>query len=65
MEMEMELLVGMWNLSATHDISGARCRVHRDDALYQATEDQQGLCVATSPLPPYIYLYASPVSSLI
>uniref|UniRef100_A0A0D9VUW6 Suppressor of white apricot N-terminal domain-containing protein n=1 Tax=Leersia perrieri TaxID=77586 RepID=A0A0D9VUW6_9ORYZ len=23
--------------------SGARCRVHRDDALYQATEDQQGL----------------------
>lgn len=46
-------------------VSGARCRVHRDDALYQATEDQQGLCVATSPLPPYIYLYASPVSSLI
>jgi arginine/serine-rich splicing factor 16 len=26
-------------------VSGARCRVHRDDALYQATEDQQGLCV--------------------
>uniref|UniRef100_A0A0E0D1R4 Suppressor of white apricot N-terminal domain-containing protein n=1 Tax=Oryza meridionalis TaxID=40149 RepID=A0A0E0D1R4_9ORYZ len=24
-------------------VSGARCRVHRDDALYQATEDQQGL----------------------
>lgn len=22
---------------------GSRCRVHRDDALYQATEDQQGL----------------------
>jgi hypothetical protein len=26
-------------------VSGTRCRVHRDDALYQATEDQQGLCV--------------------
>ncbi|CAD6203933.1 unnamed protein product [Miscanthus lutarioriparius] len=24
-------------------VSGTRCRVHRDDALYQATEDQQGL----------------------
>ncbi|XP_040242906.1 uncharacterized protein [Aegilops tauschii subsp. strangulata] len=24
-------------------VSGARCRVHRDDSLYQATEDQQGL----------------------
>ncbi|XP_062211472.1 uncharacterized protein LOC133912643 isoform X2 [Phragmites australis] len=24
-------------------VTGARCRVHRDDALYQATEDQQGL----------------------
>ncbi|KAM3292308.1 hypothetical protein ACQJBY_036270 [Aegilops geniculata] len=23
-------------------VSGARCRVHRDDSLYQATEDQQG-----------------------
>lgn len=22
---------------------GSRCRIHRDDALYQATEDQQGL----------------------
>lgn len=22
---------------------GTRCRIHRDDALYQATEDQQGL----------------------
>ena len=27
------------------EVSGARCRVHRDDSLYQATEDQQGLCV--------------------
>ncbi|VAH91447.1 unnamed protein product [Triticum turgidum subsp. durum] len=25
------------------EVSGARCRVHRDDSLYQATEDQQGL----------------------
>lgn len=24
-------------------VSGARCRVHRDDSLYQATEDQRGL----------------------
>ncbi|KAF8698680.1 hypothetical protein HU200_034929 [Digitaria exilis] len=24
-------------------VSGTRCRVYRDDALYQATEDQQGL----------------------
>ncbi|KAK3151831.1 hypothetical protein QOZ80_3AG0251210 [Eleusine coracana subsp. coracana] len=24
-------------------VSGTRCRVHRDNALYQATEDQQGL----------------------
>ncbi|XP_066333603.1 uncharacterized protein [Miscanthus floridulus] len=24
-------------------VSSTRCRVHRDDALYQATEDQQGL----------------------
>jgi len=24
-------------------VSGSRCRVYRDDALYQATEDQQGL----------------------
>jgi arginine/serine-rich splicing factor 16 len=29
-------------------VSGTRCRVHRDDALYQATEDQQGLCVSLS-----------------
>ncbi|ONL98721.1 Splicing factor arginine/serine-rich [Zea mays] len=32
-------------------VSGTRCRVHRDDALYQATEDQQGLCVP-NPLSP-------------
>uniref|UniRef100_A0A0D3EVU9 Uncharacterized protein n=1 Tax=Oryza barthii TaxID=65489 RepID=A0A0D3EVU9_9ORYZ len=37
MEMEMELLVGMWNLSATHDISGARCRVlgHAPEAVVE------------------------------
>jgi hypothetical protein len=29
-------------------VSGTRCRVHRDDTLYQATEDQQGLCVPAS-----------------
>lgn len=23
--------------------AGSRCRLHRDDALYQATQDQQGL----------------------
>ena len=36
-------------------VSGTRCRVHRDDALYQATEDQQGLCVP-SPLSPSFLL---------
>jgi hypothetical protein len=29
-------------------VSGTRCRVHRDDALYQDTVDQQGLCVLAS-----------------
>ncbi|KAL6572946.1 hypothetical protein OROHE_002422 [Orobanche hederae] len=24
---------------------GSRCRIHRDDSLYQVTEDQQGLCL--------------------
>ncbi|XP_011621326.1 CLK4-associating serine/arginine rich protein isoform X2 [Amborella trichopoda] len=24
-------------------VAGSRCRIHRDDALYQATQDQQGL----------------------
>ena len=34
-------------------VSGTRCRVYRDDALYQATEDQQGLCVPRS-LSPFL-----------
>ena len=38
-------------------VSGTRCRVHRDDALYQATEDQQGLCVPR-PLSPSFLLSA-------
>uniref|UniRef100_A0A0E0KEP4 Suppressor of white apricot N-terminal domain-containing protein n=1 Tax=Oryza punctata TaxID=4537 RepID=A0A0E0KEP4_ORYPU len=35
----------MWHEARKSErkVSGARCRVHRDDALYQATEDQQGL----------------------
>lgn len=33
---------------------GSRCRIYRDDALYQATEDQQGLYDFFIPL---IYLY--------
>ena len=34
-------------------VSGSRCRVYRDDALYQATEDQQGLCVPLFSLAPF------------
>lgn len=26
-------------------VSGSRCRMYRDDGLYQATQDQQGLYV--------------------
>lgn len=37
-------------------VSGSRCRVYRDDGLYQATEDQQGLYVPLLP----IYVHMSP-----
>lgn len=32
-------------------VSGARCRVHRDDGLYQSAEEQLGLYASLLPQP--------------
>jgi len=41
---------------------GFRCRTYRDDALYQATQDQQGLFVSFTLLFQYLDLYSITVS---